>query len=324
MNINEQLQRENELLQRLATHDELTGILNRRAAEEAVEEALPDGGALFICDLNYFKAVNDSYGHLAGDRCLKKTAELLSASMRFNDIVGRIGGDEFIIFAKGKQTPETVAVIEAKIQKYFRDYNMDADIPLSIGIGYAIVREDDNYQILFERADKFLMIHKREVHSRDGEKGDGADAWMFDLTQIKESLSEEIHYPIGSYCQDFESFKAIFRFMERAMQRKEWKCCLVLFSLTGDEENEVSPEQRRIFMAVLEDVLLRGLRGGDVYTRYSGNQYLVLLNDVTEDLAILVSNRIRDIFYKKIGVEDSGKLLMYYCYQLEAVKPLMD
>ncbi|MBO3743414.1 GGDEF domain-containing protein [Actinoplanes flavus] len=91
-----------------ATHDELTGLLNRRHLFTVMAEAItahaagaPGHLALIYCDLNGFKAVNDEYGHEAGDAILRATARRITGAVRPGDAVARIGGDEFLIFCSG-------------------------------------------------------------------------------------------------------------------------------------------------------------------------------------------------------------------------------
>lgn len=90
----------------MARHDQLTGLLNRGSAMQAAEEALliaggtaPFGVAIF--DLDHFKRVNDSYGHLVGDEVLATLARVLASTVRTGDIVGRFGGEEFVAFLPG-------------------------------------------------------------------------------------------------------------------------------------------------------------------------------------------------------------------------------
>lgn len=92
-----------ELVEHLADHDSLTGLVNRRRLESDIEalslknERDSSDSALLLLDLDYFKEVNDSLGHQAGDQLLIEFAEILKDSVRESDIVGRIGGDEFVI-----------------------------------------------------------------------------------------------------------------------------------------------------------------------------------------------------------------------------------
>ncbi|AGN18776.1 hypothetical protein J433_05625 [Corynebacterium glutamicum MT] len=92
-----------ELVEHLADHDSLTGLVNRRRLESNIEELILKNeresteSALLLLDLDYFKEVNDSLGHKAGDQLLIEFAEILKDSVRDSDVVGRIGGDEFVI-----------------------------------------------------------------------------------------------------------------------------------------------------------------------------------------------------------------------------------
>ncbi|HWH13473.1 MAG TPA: diguanylate cyclase, partial [Miltoncostaeaceae bacterium] len=95
--------RREERLAHLAEHDELTGAANRRGVMRALERRLADtaGGALLVLDLDGFKAVNDRYGHAAGDDLLVAVAAALHARLREGDVVGRLGGDEFAVILPG-------------------------------------------------------------------------------------------------------------------------------------------------------------------------------------------------------------------------------
>ncbi len=95
-------QRRQERLRHEATHDSMTGLPNRHAFREHLQELIADtadrpvGGLLYI-DLDHFKPVNDEYGHQVGDEVLIRTAEVLRNTVRRQDVLGRIGGDEFVV-----------------------------------------------------------------------------------------------------------------------------------------------------------------------------------------------------------------------------------
>jgi len=88
-------------LHRLATEDDLTGLRNRRSFEAALEDQVArcarydEDAAILLLDLDGFKAVNDTHGHLAGDALLQHVARVLRARLRAGDVVARLGGDEF-------------------------------------------------------------------------------------------------------------------------------------------------------------------------------------------------------------------------------------
>jgi diguanylate cyclase (GGDEF)-like protein/PAS domain S-box-containing protein len=102
----------------LASRDSVTGLLNRRGLDAALGGLLNSARAearqlaLLLVDLDYFKAVNDTFGHAAGDLVLREVASILSASVRRTDIVARIGGDEFVVLLpgiEGTQKAEAIA-----------------------------------------------------------------------------------------------------------------------------------------------------------------------------------------------------------------------
>jgi diguanylate cyclase (GGDEF)-like protein len=109
-------------LRTVATQDGLTGLLNRGAFLEAAAEELArskaanGGGSLILADLDHFKAVNDTFGHAAGDLALQAFAEACSASVRSTDIAGRYGGEEFILLLPGAG-PKSAEIIAGEISR---------------------------------------------------------------------------------------------------------------------------------------------------------------------------------------------------------------
>ena len=175
--VTEQLLKENDRLQKLATHDELTGIFNRRATEDIISKTMNKGGALLVCDLDNFKHINDKYGHLMGDHFLKESAKLLRYIIRQTDFLGRIGGDEFVIFAYGLRNEKELELLCRKIENRFYDQYKHERIRLSLTIGGAVYRPEDTYESLFDRADQ-LLLSKKEV-KRLSYKHEGVeDNWL--------------------------------------------------------------------------------------------------------------------------------------------------
>jgi diguanylate cyclase (GGDEF)-like protein len=107
----------------LAVRDAVTGLLNRRGLDNALASLLNSSSAesrqlaLLLVDLDYFKAVNDTYGHAAGDLVLREVGNVLGRCVRRTDIVGRTGGDEFVVLLPGIDGPHNADEIAANIIK---------------------------------------------------------------------------------------------------------------------------------------------------------------------------------------------------------------
>lgn len=147
-------------VERLARYDSLTGVLNRREfdARMAIEEmrCLRAGHpcSMLIVDLDNFKAVNDREGHAAGDAVLRATGELLTQTLRAHDLVGRFGGDEFIVLL-----PETPRHELAKVARRIGKLAWEREISLSIG-GAAFPADCEVPSALFSIADRNLLTAK--------------------------------------------------------------------------------------------------------------------------------------------------------------------
>ncbi len=157
---------EKDALSRRANLDGLTGLYNASYARSRVEELLSGEkssyGTMFILDIDCFKNVNDQFGHFMGDQVLKKTAEILCNVFRSNDILGRLGGDEFLVFMTGMASEEIVArkcrMIQEKAKGAFPF--IDTDVTFSIGA----CRADGQipYDILYQKADSALYRVKNK------------------------------------------------------------------------------------------------------------------------------------------------------------------
>lgn len=156
----------------LATHDELTGLLNRRAivvaGEREVAVARRHQGPLTVAfvDIDFLKHVNDSLGHEAGDRAIAAVAMLLSEACRNVDLVGRYGGDEFCIVLPCADS-QTAARIGERLLASVRQYAAREQRTLSLSIGFASLPADgdQSWASLIHRAD--LALYDAKAQGRD-------------------------------------------------------------------------------------------------------------------------------------------------------------
>ncbi|MCW9024516.1 MAG: sensor domain-containing diguanylate cyclase [Gammaproteobacteria bacterium] len=154
----------------LATHDQLTKLYNRRVFEERLADEIKRSErydstlAVFLLDIDYFKEVNDSHGHEAGDTVLKEFAAMLRDRLRINDITARYGGEEFAVVL-----PETTATKATELAERFRQQvslrNIEISggkkISLTISIGIASYPENgESVEHLINAADKAMYNAK--------------------------------------------------------------------------------------------------------------------------------------------------------------------
>jgi len=168
LNVNEVKVREQEL-QALATTDGLTQIYNRNAVVDGINNFFNQTKdtdaihAFMIVDLDNFKSVNDCLGHSYGDRILQECASVLMKSFRRLDIVGRIGGDEFVILAKDLQAVANADLVASKLveQLHWELPYMDGSVKVSGSIGIAIFPyHGTSYEEIFDKADEALYSVK--------------------------------------------------------------------------------------------------------------------------------------------------------------------
>jgi diguanylate cyclase (GGDEF)-like protein len=159
---------------RLSLTDELTGLSNRRGFLLRAEQTLKlvnrihTFGWLIYIDLDGLKLVNDQYGHDAGDNFLRRAAKVLRESFRDSDIIGRIGGDEFVVFATGASTP--AVEIEARLLKNIAYQNEchteQPPLAMSIGVVRCDPHSPNSLEDMIHQADAAMYIEKRRKRER--------------------------------------------------------------------------------------------------------------------------------------------------------------
>lgn len=168
--VNERLHSMNEQLDRLSRLDPLTGVSNRRDLLERMQVELNrqrHTSCLLVCDLDYFKSINDTYGHDAGDYILRTVATAFQAGLRHTDILCRYGGDEFVIFmpdislAAGRRIAERLRDHIAKMPIIYDEQS----ITLTLSIGVAACTAKLSISESFREADRNL--YQAKMHGRN-------------------------------------------------------------------------------------------------------------------------------------------------------------
>jgi len=155
-------------LESLSVTDEMTGLLNRRGFETELSRALArarrmnETGMLILCDLNHFKAINDTYGHPAGDAILRAVGKLLKRNTRESDYVARVGGDEFAVVmthASLAQSEQLAGKLSAMINGLTVPWH-GTELPVSAGLGMATYNRQSQAETLLFLVDQNLYKNK--------------------------------------------------------------------------------------------------------------------------------------------------------------------
>jgi len=201
--ITERKKTERELLY-LSNHDHLTGLHNRRFFEEALMRLDTRANlplSIIMCDVNGLKLVNDSFGHDAGDLFLKKAAEIITRACRSEDIIARMGGDEFVIVLPRTTEEETEQI--ANLMKEFALKEKVANIELSISFGYE-TKTKDTQSIVEVIANAENHMYRHKLYERASIRSKTIDLIM--NTLFEKSNREAMHSSrVSNICQAIAS-----------------------------------------------------------------------------------------------------------------------
>ena len=299
--------------------DALTGLWNRSYTEEAVNKMFAEGshGALLMIDMDNFKAINDNYGHIAGDRTLMMFADTLREYCSDEDVLCRIGGDEFVAFvrsAKNKSELSNLAAdILADLCRKLDDCKFDTNSSVSIGIAQ-FPDDGTDFKDLYNAADKALYYVKQNgknsfhFYSDKSEAETQRAGKSVDLNYLREIMSRA-DGGNGAYLMEYESFHHVYNFIRRFVERNSHDVSTVLFTAvpaTGEEPDVTEVETA---LELLEKAIYTSLRRVDVSTKYSSRQLVVILMDANAENGELVAQRIIGVFNK---LYTGGKIRMEY------------
>ncbi|MBQ3898913.1 MAG: diguanylate cyclase [Lachnospiraceae bacterium] len=295
-----------------SNHDPMTELFNRFYAESVIDEKLANGenGAFAMIDLDNFKYLNDTYGHVTGDEAICEIARLLEASVSGKGFVFRLGGDEFGLFIDSTDRGR----VEKVVVDVFGEYNVEAVKKdylsnSSLSVGIAISPEDgESYAALYAAADKALYCAKRNgkngycFYSVDFTDTSDCRAEVVNIEQLQKLIEDrkEIREQTGIYKVDYREFQRIYNYIERCVERTHQKAKLVMVTLSvADETIEGGKEE---LMKMVDKAIATSLRRNDVGTRYSSSQFLLVLIDVDSiSLENVIENRIKDHYEELTG-----------------------
>ncbi len=171
VDVSHQVAHENHLRE-LSDTDDLTGLANRRRLMQRLEEEMSRARrhgyllSLLLLDLDHFKRVNDTWGHLKGDQVLRDIATLCHATLRQEDVVARLGGEELAILLPMTPLTDAMRLAERLRQRIAdHDFGLDRRV-VTASLGAAEYRHGDTLETLIERADQGLYVAKDEGRNR--------------------------------------------------------------------------------------------------------------------------------------------------------------
>lgn len=291
-----------------AMMDSLTGLYNRSYFQEKVEKIWEAGhaGALFMIDLDNFKSINDRFGHIMGDRVLRLLAETLREQTGEDDVIGRIGGDEFILFYTDLTDQDALAekannILDSMQRKLKEIKHQDIT---SVSIGIALYPKHGNkFEKIFKNTDHALYYVKENgkndfhFYARQGHRKKEQDKTA-DLNHVRYILEGRMSGEEGAYNVGFHDFQKIYDFVSRCVNRKSQEVQTMLLTLEPKDTPYLPSDVLEKGMNTLERAIVSSLRAVDVSTRYSSSQYVVILMDADADGGNIVAKRIVDKFYE--------------------------
>lgn len=320
----------------MAKRDPLTKLLNRAYSEEHINEYLSERrnrGTLLMIDMDDFKTINDTYGHIVGDEFLIEFANTLQALTRQDDIVCRLGGDEFVVFLKElsshaliiEKVEQIIMTLEKRIVK------PDDGGSISVSMGIAVAPHDGrSFNQLYQNADKSLYYVKQNgkgTYHFYSEEGDGNECryksknTQVDLEHLR-AFIQEVGYRKGAYQVEYDGFKKIYRFIARCIGRTKQNVQTVLFTLRTPSGRMPDVQELVFAMDNLHNAVHESIRRGDVATTYSNSQFVVILMDSSLKDASMVADRILNKYEELHNYNPEVEL--YYDVQSVPAAPAND
>lgn len=285
--------------------DFLSGFPVRKVFEKNVNNYLDNplrNGVMFLMDVDNFLYVNENYGHIAGDHIICRLADVLRSHAEDTTEICRISGDEFaVFFHKAKSEAwmmETAQSILQDFAKAVEDIDTDCQLSLSIGITYTKNPKERCHNLL-QQCDKALYFVKKngknsyQILRRDGNAFAKSQnkGFQIDMARLKFRLTEGADAK-GAFSVDYGNFETIYRLIARGLSRSKKDAQIILFSLTENIRGSMDIGDLNDAMNVLERCIIGSLRKGDVTSRYSSSQQVVIMIDSNQENGHMIAERI--------------------------------
>lgn len=317
-----EINRQKEQMHYLATHDGLTGLPNRRSFMERMENNLANNhyGAVLLMDMDNFKRINDTKGHLFGDRVLKAITEKLKSLEREHIFISRFGGDEFLILLeKTKSDHETDELVQAIFQIFEQPLRVSSEqngeeleIRLEFSMGVSLFPQDS--QIL----DELLMNADMALYSA---KNDGKNQVAFFDESMARSLRERVEiHQILEFALENDGYKMVYQpkvslekgeicGYEALVRLKDSGLSPGIFIAIAEESGLILPLGRKITELVIRQMARWRAEGMQLKT-VSINFSALQLQDETYLDFLLTNLAMQDISAEYIQIEFTEHIFM--------------
>ncbi len=281
--------------------DDLTGLITRGRAKQIIDEHLEtksNQGAFFIMDLDNFKYVNDSYGHVKGDTLLKDFAKCVQDVVP-NDLLCRLGGDEFIVFIKNQTDREVLEDIAKQFCTLAKNCVKELQIISNVGVtvGIAVARKDGNtFEELYINADRSLYYAKKKGKNTYSFYANSEEQMLF-LSENMDidvliHLIDKVNTSKGAFGLEYGDFQNIYTFLQRNLSRTKQNIQVVLFNIEENNGGVLESDMLENAVRILIHSINISLRNGDIMMQFSASQVATLLIGSNHDNGIAVANRI--------------------------------
>ncbi len=286
--------------------DTLTGLYNRAFLEKNLVELIQSGsvGALFMFDLDNFKKVNDTYGHIVGDKVLQYFGEVLKELAEDCDMVCRLAGDEFVAFYPELLSRDEVAFKAESIIRRFVEKmgTMGLAGTVSVSVGIMLAQGTHTFQELYNKADKALYYVKNNgknayrFYDEENQKVNEVSTTV-DLEYVSNMMQMGLTEKKGPFSLAYTEFKSIYDFVSRYAARRKEAVQIVLFSIKlKDKFGDLYIEDA---MELFEESLKNALRTVDAGTKYSSSQYVMIFLGADLENGKKVADRVIENFFAK-------------------------
>ncbi len=286
--------------------DALTGLNNRAFLEKNLTEFVEHGGkgTLFMTDLDNFKKVNDTYGHIVGDKVLQHFADVLKEFSVTGDIVCRLAGDEFVAFYPELLNRDEISFKAESIIRKFAEKmgTMGLAGVVSVSIGIMITQGTESFKDLYNKADKSLYYVKNNgknaYHYYDEQNNKVTEvSTTVDLEYVSNMMEMGLTEKKGPYSLAYTEFKHVYDFVSRYVARKKEAVQIVLFSIKlKDKLGDLYMDD---VMELFEKSMENALRTVDMGTKYSSSQYVMIFLDADIQNGRMVADRVIENFLTK-------------------------